>query len=86
MEKWEGGEGGLIYQIKYEDENPVALKEGNVYKAKFPAGTIYLYRNSTLRAFPNIQIFSSMGYELTQVEVIPRSQILKHVGPELPKS
>jgi len=86
MEKWEGGEGGLIYQIKYEDENAVALKEGGVYKAKFPAGTVYLYRNSTLRAFPNINEFAKMGYELTQVEVIPRSQILKHGGPELPKT
>jgi hypothetical protein len=86
VEKWEGGEGGLFYQIKYEEEEHVKLQEKGVYQVKYPATTVYLFINGMLRAFPNAQTFASMGYEWNQVKVIPRSQLKMHMGPELPST
>jgi hypothetical protein len=86
VEKWEGGEGGLFYQIKYEDEEHVVLQEGKVYKVKYPATTVYLFKNGSLRAFPNAKTFAATGLEWNQVIQIPRSQLRLHMGAELPAS
>jgi hypothetical protein len=85
---WEGSEGGLFYQIKYEELAHLTLKDGGLYQIKWPSTIIYLFKNGTFRAFPNIKTFAAMGFDLQDsknpVHVVPRSQVLSLIGPELP--
>lgn len=84
MERWEGGEAGLFFQIKYEELEPVQLIEGHPYQAKYPSTTVYLYENSSFHAFPNSNTFAARGLEFSQVVVVPRSQLLRYMGTPLP--
>ena len=86
IERWEGGEGGLFHQIKYEEKARFDVKEGGVYQIKWPSTTVYLYQNASFHAFPNVRTFAKMGFDfqVTPVQVIARSQVLSAMGATLP--
>ena len=82
VEKWEGGEGGLFYQVKYESEDPVMLQENGLYKVtgSHSTRTLYQYIHGYFYNFPNIKTFNSMGYNVNQVIEIPRSQLRRFLN------
>jgi hypothetical protein len=76
--QWGHEAGGLFYQITYD--NILCLKEGFAYMSKWPNKSVFLYLNGTSHRFPNAETFASMGFDFSNVTVVPHWQLMRIIG------
>jgi hypothetical protein len=88
--QWGNQAGGLFHQVEFEDYG--SLVEDGLFMAKWPAKSVYLWRNNSFHEFPNIQTLGAMGcarpvlgcFDLDQLVVVPEFQLKQHTGDQVP--